>query len=121
MLEADPTYARIRYNAGRESNASIRDIARYPRDGGGRCGCVRTEEAYDRVCDEDEARDDDTVDQVRAPDVAPDNGGDNYRDANDVERPKSSRDDKCMNGERSDLRRSSRQNKGVLPERFGFP
>ena len=117
LLEANPTYARVRYDDGRESNVSIRDIARYPREGGGR----RCEEADGRVCDDDEPRADDTVDQERTPDMTPDNGDNNYRDAEDIERPKYSHDDNDVIGERSDLRRSTRQNKGVPPERFGYP
>ena len=35
LLEANPTYARIRFPDGRESNVSLRDLARYPRGGKG--------------------------------------------------------------------------------------
>ena len=119
LLEANPMYARVRYDDGRESNVSLRDIARYPRDD---CGRRLREDTDDRVCEDNKPQAEETVDQTRTSDVALDEICDDDKlGDNDVESPEYSLGDNEVNVEHTELRRSTRHNKGVPPERFGYP
>jgi transposase InsO family protein len=119
LIEANPMYARIRYPDGRESNVSLRDIARCPQDGQN-----RVEETYN---DSFSIENDSLVDYT----------GDEKEESEEVEHVRmrervhselvdpattSSREDESKirpSTESNELRRSSRRNKGVPPERFG--
>ena len=125
LIEANPMYARVRYDDGRESNVSLRDLARYPRDdedGGEQWG----KDAGDSKADDGD------VDPEAIPDVFPgDMDGDSQgipdvfpgdKDANGhvhMEQPAFPSDGNGADVERSGLRRSARHNKGVPPDRLG--
>ena len=51
LIEANPTYARIRYPDGREANVSLRDLARYPRERARQDGYEQSDEGRDG-CDD---------------------------------------------------------------------
>ena len=122
LLEANPTYARIKFPNGRESNVSLRDIARCPRDDEDRDGddlvTKQTARDGDSVVDgvDHEASDNLSKNHVvlRQPD-SNDQDGDETEEyvPNELELSES------RSSPRAGFRRSMRINKGVPPDRFG--
>ena len=119
LLDANPMYARVRYDDGRECNVSLRDIARCPRDGdgGGKIDGDGDVEK-DMVPSEEANEPSETVD------VSPDTNENNHDVSvklsdDDVDAGDTRVNDDVINN-RTELRRSGRHSKGVPPQRLEY-
>ena len=104
LVEANPTYARVKFPDGRESNVALRDIARYPRGDDNAPASAEMEDFDSNAREASDTEEREIGDDLVHQDP-------NERVSEDVESP----------AEKADLRRSARGNKGVPPERFGNP
>ncbi len=133
LIEANPMYARIRYRDGRETNVSLRDLARYPREAEAQKDFVHEQgvrkeliEGREVACDEgrdvvaeDVIRSDDGIEEEGGREVQKDDDGRLLEGDETIDKGESEK-----GGDRdvfANRRVSTRINKGVPPERFGFP
>ena len=121
LIEANPVYARVRYSDGRESNVSLRDIARCPRDED-LTGDNRDYEQSDLpksndVVDREPVNQEDKVSLTDIEPAIADNVNENDGNVITPDRGETSCDQRSVI---SEPRRSSRKNKGIPPERFGY-
>ena len=140
LLEANPLYARIRYNDGRESTVSLRDVARYPYESNGKDDDTVTDDEDSGKSPEGEGEangsgrnpEGEANDPGRNPDgEANDPGRNPEGEADDRVRTQEISDDNEVRDSRTPVlespniidrvevpRRSRRSNKGVPPIRY---
>ena len=110
LVQANPMYALVRFPDGRESNVSLRDLARCPRNG---------QLVDDGVRLADDGVSIEKFQSSRIPENEEQRGGGGV-DMHDASLGDDRHDGSGTTNESAQPRRSSRQNKGIPPQRFGY-
>ena len=125
LIEANPTYARIRYPDGRQSLVSLRDIARYPREDEMPRENIPVDDGDPERQDvpkssnvENEQYHEDVLIQGGRSNVDQSHASRNEREEvvyNEIEQPTIVEETTTQ-----EPRRSARHNRGVPPDRYGL-